>query len=125
MKNMTGALAFAAVLGVGIGVGQSLLGNGSAPLLGRDPDPPAVATPATAPAPATAASISTPEETVIAVTKRATPAVVSIRSRSGAGSGVIISADGVILTNEHVVRGSRVVEVGLASGDELRGEVLG
>jgi serine protease Do len=67
----------------------------------------------------------TPEETVIAVTKRATPAVVSIRSRSGSGSGVIIRADGVILTNAHVVGGSRVVQVGLASGEELTGEVLG
>jgi serine protease Do len=38
---------------------------------------------------------------------------------------VIIRADGVILTNAHVVGNARAVQVGLASGEELEGEVLG
>jgi S1-C subfamily serine protease len=34
----------------------------------------------------------------------------------GAGSGVVISEDGLILTNAHVVAGSEVVQVGFATG---------
>jgi serine protease Do len=129
MRNLTAALAFAALLGVGIGVGHSVVGNASDdPPGGADPAPATAASSSTA-SPATSASPLTPEETVIAVTKRATPAVVSIRSPFGTGSGVIIRSDGVILTNAHVVgdesRVARVVEVGLASGETLRGEVLG
>ena len=40
----------------------------------------------------------------------------------GAGSGVIIDASGVILTNNHVVRGADVVTVRLADGREFKGE---
>ena len=43
----------------------------------------------------------------------------------GSGSGVIISRDGVVITNAHVVGASRVVEVGLADGRILRGQVIG
>jgi S1-C subfamily serine protease len=35
---------------------------------------------------------------------------------AGAGSGVVISEDGLILTNAHVVAGSETVQVGFASG---------
>jgi len=40
----------------------------------------------------------------------------------GAGSGVIIDTAGVILTNNHVVRGADVVTVRLADGREFKGE---
>jgi S1-C subfamily serine protease len=125
MRNLTAALAFAALLGVGIGVGQSLLDNSSDPVLDDAEPTPATVTNSSTASPATTASLLTPEQTVIAVTKRVTPAVVSIRSRFGSGSGVIIRSDGVILTNEHVVESSRTVQVGLASGEALVGEVLG
>ena len=65
------------------------------------------------------------EANVVRVARQATPAVVSVRSRSGAGSGVLIRADGVILTNAHVVGNSTTVEVGLATGERLTGRVLG
>jgi len=39
----------------------------------------------------------------------------------GAGSGVIIDTSGVILTNNHVVRGADVVTVRLADGREFKG----
>jgi serine protease Do len=123
MRNSTAALAFAAVLGVGIGVGQSLLENAS-DRAAADAEPAAASSASNASA--NAPSVLTPEETVIAVTKRATPAVVSIRSPYGSsGSGVIVRSDGVILTNEHVVRGTNAVEVGLASGEMIAGEVIG
>jgi serine protease Do len=43
----------------------------------------------------------------------------------GAGSGFIISPDGVILTNAHVVRGASEVTVKLADRREFRAKVLG
>jgi serine protease Do len=122
MKNLTTTLAFAGVLGVGIGAGQAMFGDAAtAALRGDAHATSAVSSNSTA----TATAVPTPEETVIAVTKRATPAVVSIRSQSGSGSGVIIKEDGVILTNAHVVDNARTVAVGLASGEELTGQVLG
>jgi serine protease Do len=82
------------------------------------------ATPATTSS--STAAAQTPEEaTTIRVAREITPTVVSVSHPRGAGSGVIISRDGVVLTNAHVVGSSRVVEVGLADGRTLRGQVLG
>jgi serine protease Do len=67
----------------------------------------------------------TEERTVIEVARQITPAVVSVGVRGGAGSGVIIRADGVILTNAHVVGTAQTVQVGLADGRTLSGRVLG
>lgn len=47
------------------------------------------------------------------------------REVQGLGSGVIIRADGLILTNEHVVRGADRVVVTLPDGRQFRGKVLG
>lgn len=55
----------------------------------------------------------------------ARPAVVSIESDEGTGSGSIISADGLILTNAHVVGKSRAVKVQLEDGRTLEGRVVG
>ncbi|HZW55493.1 MAG TPA: trypsin-like peptidase domain-containing protein [Nitrososphaerales archaeon] len=43
----------------------------------------------------------------------------------GAGSGVILSSAGFIITNYHVVEGLPKVEVGLKSGETIKGTVLG
>ncbi len=42
----------------------------------------------------------------------------------GAGSGVVISEDGLILTNAHVVAGSQEVQVGFASGKTAAARLL-
>ena len=68
---------------------------------------------------------STEEETVIRVARTATPAVVSVSRRGGSGSGVIVRADGIILTNAHVVGNARNVEVRTADGRTFTGTVLG
>ena len=41
------------------------------------------------------------------------PSVVTISSNSGTGTGIIISADGEVLTNQHVIDGAREVRVRL------------
>ena len=43
----------------------------------------------------------------------------------GAGSGVIFTPDGYILTNAHVVDKARQVTVTLADGHDIPGEVIG
>ncbi len=45
--------------------------------------------------------------------------------QSGLGSGVIISADGYIVTNNHVIDGADTVTVALSDGRELTAKVVG
>lgn len=53
------------------------------------------------------------------------PSVVTIfLERGGLGSGVIYSEDGLILTNEHVVRGAEEVQVAFADGQRVSGTVV-
>ncbi|MEO1447663.1 MAG: trypsin-like peptidase domain-containing protein, partial [Cyanobacteria bacterium J06635_11] len=47
------------------------------------------------------------------------------RTQSGVGSGFIVSEDGRILTNAHVVEGADTVQVTLKDGRSLEGKVLG
>jgi S1-C subfamily serine protease len=70
-------------------------------------------------------NLSSDERALISIVQRVSPAVVGVRTNSGQGSGVIIRADGLILTNAHVVGGSRNVLVSLANGTETEGRVLG
>ena len=65
------------------------------------------------------------EQVYIGIAHDVSPSVVSVRTNSGSGSGFFIRPDGVLLTNAHVVDDQRVVEVGLADGRRLQGEVLG
>lgn len=47
------------------------------------------------------------------------------QQRSGLGSGVVVSADGYILTNNHVVEGADQIEVSVNDGRKLKAEVVG
>jgi putative serine protease PepD len=62
------------------------------------------------------------------VLKKVEPAVVAIETTTsrgeGAGSGMVISKDGLVLTNAHVVAGARTVTVVLPDGTRLDGKVV-
>ena len=49
----------------------------------------------------------------------------SERTERGLGSGFVVSSDGRIITNSHVVEGADTVEVTLKDGRKLQGRVLG
>jgi len=113
---------------------------------------PASAAPrATAPAPALAARGTTATSFAAAV-RRAAPAVVSItaskaalrrasgggapswppellngrnQTQTGLGSGVLVSADGYLLTNQHVVDGADDIDVTLSDGRSASAKVVG
>jgi serine protease Do len=106
MRTLVIAMAAAVALATGTGCAPATTGN---------PLPPVQ------PAPALAAN----ELTIVEVTRQVTPAVVSVRRPGGSGSGVIIRADGIILTNAHVVGNVTTVQIGLADGREYQGQVLG
>ena len=47
------------------------------------------------------------------------------REVAGLGSGIIVREDGLILTNEHVIRGAQQVVVTLSDGRDFEAEILG
>ena len=61
------------------------------------------------------------------VAEKVLPSVVSIQTANGGGSGVIISSDGQVLTNAHVVDAARggPLEVLFNDGTSARAEILG
>lgn len=69
---------------------------------------------------------------------RVQPATVSIRAvgnlgcgpaageiRAGAGSGFVVSPDGYVVTNSHVVGGAEEISVGFAGGESYDAEIVG
>ncbi len=64
------------------------------------------------------AALSIPE-----IVEAVQPSVVTIFTEGGLGSGVIYSEDGLIITNEHVVRDNTEVEVAFADGQRVTGTV--
>src|SRR5437763_7902758 len=50
------------------------------------------------------------------IVDRVEPQVVTVLTHGGLGSGVIYRSNGIILTNEHVVRGNSAVEIAFADG---------
>lgn len=96
-----------------------------------DDDP---ATPAVAAVPNDTALLDAYSNAVIDVTERVGPAVVRVetgartpnaRERGGLGSGIVISPDGLVLTNSHVVGDSRHIRLRDTEGVVTDARVLG
>ena len=113
---LVGAVAGAAVAGIVVSVG------------GDD---------RSGPSPARQVPTARPRD-IQAILAAVQPAVVAIRTRTlnlgdflrpdaaeGAGTGFVVGADGVIVTNNHVVAGAQRIDVVLGDGRKLSGRVLG
>jgi S1-C subfamily serine protease len=78
----------------------------------------------------------TQSQAIVTVAEQVKPSVVTIETTgasgvgpytvpsSGAGSGIIVSADGLILTNNHVITGSTTVTVVLSDNRQFKGTVV-
>ena len=72
-------------------------------------------------------------QAVVAVVEAVTPAVAHIqvagerhgRKAAGSGSGVVVSPDGIVLTNNHVVDGANRIELSLPDGRRFLARVVG
>jgi len=59
------------------------------------------------------------------IIKKVKPAVVYIETDAGTGSGMVISSDGFVLTNAHVVQNSATAQITLSSGSIYLASVIG
>jgi putative serine protease PepD len=114
-------------------------GGPAAPAGGRAAGPPAAATvavalglshdvtSATAPAPLPPLGARTAglQSQYVHVIRSVSPKVVQIQSSTGLGSGVVFDHGGDIVTNAHVVRGSRAFAVTLADGRRFTASLVG
>jgi serine protease Do len=55
----------------------------------------------------------------------ASPAVVAVEHPRGQGTGLVLTPDGYVLTNSHVVRGQHELAIDFANGETLKGRVVG
>jgi S1-C subfamily serine protease len=99
---------------------------------------PAPVTPAATQGPNAALTGTSPDADLTAVVATATQSVVTITSEiagggrlspfsvpaTGVGSGIIVTSDGLILTNNHVVAGAQTLTVTLPDGSEVTATVV-
>jgi hypothetical protein len=83
---------------------------------------PPPARPASAPMRVTSATKASPAR--VGVVASVLPAVVTIETDTGTGSGFFVRADGLLLTNEHVVDGARRITVRTSTGDKYLASVV-
>ena len=134
----------AGILVVGVSLGSGALGaylvrgNGTAPA--ENAPQTTVALPSALGSQIASADVSSSvsKGTYTAVAEKAKPTVVEITTEivsnhsyfqqyveSGAGSGVIISTDGYIITNNHVIEGASKITVRLTTGTEYEAVLIG
>ncbi|HLW17763.1 MAG TPA: trypsin-like peptidase domain-containing protein, partial [Actinomycetota bacterium] len=114
------AWLIAAMLGAGIGsyaMYQALGGNGVSGSV------------KVVSVPQGAAAIAVPDNQAAAVARAVLPSIVEIDvsgpGAQGLGSGIIYTANGYIITNDHVIAGADTIEVNLATGQKLPAHLVG
>ena len=83
-------------------------------------------------APITSPDGPAPSIDVLAVLNQVEPSVVSIQTtdgleegQAGAGTGIVLTSDGLVLTNAHVVAGLPSIEVGIFDGSRAAAQLVG
>jgi putative serine protease PepD len=119
-RTSTGLIAAAFAAAVVAGTAGGLIGAAGVPT--------AVTASATSSTVAKTSTGSTTED-VSAIAASALPSVVQVNvsaaQGSGIGSGVVLSADGRILTNNHVIAGAQQISVTTEDGEEHAAAVVG
>ncbi|MCP3800272.1 trypsin-like peptidase domain-containing protein [Allokutzneria sp. A3M-2-11 16] len=121
-KLVAGALVFALLGGVAGGVGGGVLGYNLA-LSGSSVNALDAARPD-----ATNVNSPAPAGTVEAVAQKVLPSVVQLQTQTGSGSGVVLSSDGMILTNNHVVEeaaGGGQIRIQFKDGRTAPAKIIG
>ena len=116
---LTAGAVAVAIVSAGVGGGVALL---------VQPDRPSASSSATGLAPSVPAA-SLPAGSIEQVAAKVVPSVVKLEvdlgKQSEEGSGVILSSDGLILTNAHVIQGAQSITIGLADGRHFSGNLVG
>ena len=79
----------------------------------------------------TTVPVFAPADLVAVVASQAIPSIVTVQSldeesnRDGSGSGVVISSDGFVITNHHVIDGAHTLKVIMADGLSYPAELIG
>jgi serine protease DegQ len=73
---------------------------------------------------ATGAAAAAATAGIPSIVRKLEPSIVTVYVGQGLGSGIVYKADGVIVTNQHVVGDAKQVAVGFADGQRVAGEVL-
>ncbi|MGA5044112.1 S1C family serine protease [Streptomyces arboris] len=111
-----------------VALAAAVIGGGTATLVGQLTDGGATATGSTGVVQGTTVSQSS-KGTVSGVAEAVSPAIVEIGAASSAGkstgSGVVITKDGEIVTNNHVISGAQQIEVTLSTGKTYTADVVG
>jgi 2-alkenal reductase len=104
-----------------------LASDGGKAATDTETEPDTTATPA--PQPTTVPEVVVPATTngdaIVTAVSTVQPATVEVLTQYGSGSGVIISEEGYIVTNYHVVEGSRRFAVKYARGEQVEATLIG
>lgn len=75
--------------------------------------------------PASAPNLVAQQDALVSLYQKVSPSIVTLQTGNSLGSGWVYSADGYIVTNEHVVSGQTKVEVDFITGNKVYGNVVG